>query len=487
MEIIEKRFSQIKQMPVAVKAAFVYMFATVINRGLHFITTPIFTRIMTVKEMGVVSNYSTWTSFISTVATLGTLTAVLNVALVEYKDDRKGYLKSSQTVATLGTLITATIIFLFFPYFHNILGMSREYALLMFVHIVFSAASSLWVAWQRYEYRYIAIGVYTILSSLIDVLVSVICVVVAKHRGYPDLAYIRIYAAFFGKLIIWVPIYLYFLFLKNPLLKPEYVKFSLTMGIPMIGHSFSKTILSVADRVMIRMYSGEEALGYYSVLYNLSILASIVWDALMSALVPYIYERIDGNEKEKHDVKVITWQILLIYAVCCCLVILFAPEIVRIIVSEKYLNTVYIMPPIAAGIFYIALYQLYAQIILVEKKSKVIMYATMTAAIFNVIANYVLIPIFDYVAAAYTTLLSYILLSAIYIAISKKMRKQAVYFDKRIVVLSVVIAVFSVFCSYLYFNDFIRYFFIGVFMIALMIYRKGIEQTLKTIRGNKIR
>lgn len=487
MELIKKGYAKIKQLPVTVKAAFVYMLADIINKGLHFITTPIFTRIMTVEEIGVVSNYSTWTSFISTVATLGTLTAVLNVALMEYKNDRKGYLKSTQTVATIGTLLTAAVIYLFFPYFQNILGMPREYIFFMFVNIVFSTASSLWITWQRYEYKYISIGIYSIISSLIAIATPLSCILLAKQYGYTDLAYVRIYGMLFGKLITAIPVYLYFLFLKKPLLNLEYVRFSLAMGIPMIGHSLSKSLLSAADRVMIRMYSGEEALGYYSVLYNLSMIASIVWEAFTASLVPYIYKRINGSEKEKTEVKIITWQMLLIYAACSCLIVLFAPEIIRIIVPRKYLQAIYIVPPIAAGIFYIALYNLYSQIILLEKKSKVMMYATLAAAIFNIITNHILIPIFDYVAAAYTTLLSYMLLFVIYFIISKKLRKQAVYFNRRIVVLSMFVIGFCIFCNYLYYNVYVRYLFIGAFMLILIIYRRKIFQVIKVVRGRNMK
>ena len=49
-----------KKIPVGFKSAIVYLFATVFTRGLAIITTPIFTRIMSTDQVGMVNLYSSW-------------------------------------------------------------------------------------------------------------------------------------------------------------------------------------------------------------------------------------------------------------------------------------------------------------------------------------------------------------------------------------------------------------------------------------------
>ena len=59
-----------KKIPVGFKSAIVYLFATVFTRGLAIITTPIFTRIMSTDQVGMVNLYSSWYSMITVVSTL---------------------------------------------------------------------------------------------------------------------------------------------------------------------------------------------------------------------------------------------------------------------------------------------------------------------------------------------------------------------------------------------------------------------------------
>ena len=52
---MNKILDKIKNVPIGVKAAAVYTLASVFSKGLAIITVPIFTRIMSTSEIGVVN------------------------------------------------------------------------------------------------------------------------------------------------------------------------------------------------------------------------------------------------------------------------------------------------------------------------------------------------------------------------------------------------------------------------------------------------
>ena len=68
------------------------------------------------------------------------------------------------------------------------------------------------------------------------------------------------------------------------------------------------------------------------------------------------------------------------------------------------------MPPIAVGVFLTSAANLYSNVLLYLKSSKYIMYASIIAAALNIVLNYIFIGIFGYMAAAYTTMLSYMVM-----------------------------------------------------------------------------
>ena len=62
-----KRFNTLS---VTAKAAMAYTIAGLVTKGLSIITVPIFTRIMTTAEIGVINIYHSWASMLITIISL---------------------------------------------------------------------------------------------------------------------------------------------------------------------------------------------------------------------------------------------------------------------------------------------------------------------------------------------------------------------------------------------------------------------------------
>lgn len=470
-------------MPVGTKAALVYTIASFITRGFSFITTPLFTRIMSVEQMGVVSNFSTWQGFISDVVTLGLVSGAVNIALKDYKEDRLGFLKNAQFLILLGVLTGGLVIGLCYPILEPVMKMPFHYIPLMFVSVFLGASKSLWMSLNRYEFRYKAVGLVVVAYSVLSAGLSVLAVILAKANGVEDLSSVRLYTSNMVLLVIALPIAIKFFANKKPLVRKEYCSFALTVAAPMIVHTLSKTILSASDRTMINAMEGAEAQGYYSVLYTLSSLVLIFWDAIHASLVPYIFGKLGEGKEGERDVSRVVTTMLLVFAVASLLFILFAPEIVWIIASEKYMQSIYIMPPIAIGTFFISIYSLYSNLLMYHKKTKWVMFATTGAAVFNLVTNFIFIRIFGYVAAAYTTLASYMLLALIYCICAKKVHGHSIYSDKWLWSLALGLTGLGLLCNILYLNHYIRYAVIAVILIFVVIYRRKILEVYKIMKG----
>ena len=78
------------------------------------------------------------------------------------------------------------------------------------------------------------------------------------------------------------------------------------------------------------------------------------------------------------------------------------------------------------------------------KKTTYIMFGTMIAAVINLITNYIFIKAYGYIAAAYTTLFSYMCYVALHITISRKLVGFYVIPLKWIALLSAAVAAMAV-------------------------------------------
>ena len=159
---------------------------------------------------------------------------------------------------------------------------------------------------------------------------------------------------------------------------------------------------------MISRMVGNSEVGIYSTLYTVSSLSLLVWSAINSAFIPYLFQNIENRDNK---IKTISTSLMGAYAAIAVLLTFFAPEIVRILATEEYYEAIYIMPPIAGGVFLTSVSNMYSNVLVYYKRTKYIMYAAVVAAILNVVLNYFGIRAFGYMAAAYTTLIAYVVMS----------------------------------------------------------------------------
>ena len=278
--------------------------------------------------------------------------------------------------------------------------------------------------------------------------------------------------------VIWLSI-----FLKGKCFySSKYWKFSLQLSLPLIGYSIASQILSVSDRLMISKMVGNSAVGVYSTLYTVSSLSLMVWTAINASFTPYLYQNM---EKPKSKIRKLSMTMLGMYSLVAILLVYLAPEIVRILATAEYYKGIYIMPPIAGGVYFIAVSNLYSDILVYLKKTKMIMISSAIAALLNVVLNYLMINAYGYMAAAYTTLVSYIVMAALLsIWANREFKKNvtAVYFvydNKMIAIISVLTLIISMLAILIYDYAFVRY------AIAALIFTVTVLYGVRYLKANK--
>lgn len=454
---VKYRFTAI---PIGIRSAIVFLFATVFTRGLAVITTPIFTRIMTSEQIGEVNLFSSWYSMISVVATLSLTSGGFPIALKEFEKDRDRYVSSVLSLTSLIAIIIAGVYCISPSFWNSITGLPTELMVLMFIGCLVAPARDFWLSRQRYEYKYKMPAFVTILTAIIASALSILVVLYLNNIGSEKVSEGRIFANYiivFGvAAIIWGLTF----WKGRTLYNAEYWKFSLKLSIPLVGYSIASQVLNTSDRIMISNMVGNSEVGIYSTLYTVSSLSLMVWSALNSSFTPYLYQNI---EKEHHKIKETSFAMLGLYGVIAILLVFCAPEIVKILATEEYYEAIYIMPPIAAGVYLTSVSNLYSNILVYLKNTKYIMLSSMIAAMANIVLNALAIPIFGYMAAAYTTMLSYILMSVLLIFwATKEYRKHIgsldkVYSNRKNLLGSVLVILISLSGLLVYGNIVLRY------------------------------
>lgn len=480
-----KLYKKMRDIPNEVKSGIVYTFSTLFTRGLAIITVPIFTRLMTTDQIGVVNLYNSWYSMISVFATLSLTSGGFQLAMKEFKNSRDQYESSVLSITSLMAILIAFAFFINPSFWEKMLGLPKSLIILMLVGFLVAPARDFWMARQRYEYKYKLSGLVSILSAVVASILSVVVVLHMNSVGAINVDEGRLlanYIVVYGVAgVIWIS-----LFIKGKTLyNKKFWKFSLTLSLPLVGYALARQILDVSDRMMISKMVGNDKVGIYSTLYTVSSISLVAWNAINASFIPYLYQNIDKKDK-KRNVQHLASILLALYAVIAIALTYLAPEIVRILATSEYYEAIYIMPPIAAGIFLTSVSNMYSNILVYYKRTNVIMFSSALAAIVNVVLNYIFIKTIGYQAAAYTTLIAYILLALIEGIFATKEYKKVtkdttmIYNNKTIVIMSFVTILVSM-CGLIFYNfSLIRYLLciiLVIIVIVITIYYKRNKQS----------
>lgn len=473
---IKKHFWN-KRPSEGMKSAVAYTFASLFSKGLAFVTVPIFTRIMSTSEMGTVNLYNSWQSILTVVATLSLTYGGYMVALKEYEHERDRYESSVLTLTTFTSIVFFAVYSVAPNFWSRILGLDKSLLLLMLVGFLLLPATEFWLARQRYEYKYKAATLVTIGSAIVASALSTVAVL--YMRGSGKAAEGRLFANYAVLYAVALVLWVYIMVRGRKFISMRYWKFSLALSVPLIANQFATQILNNSGRVMIGWFVDNSAVGIYGTLSSVSTISAIVWSAINSSFVPFLYRNINDSEGKKR-VRSLASILLLIYAAVCVLMTFLAPEVVKIIATDEYMAAIYIMPPISAAIFQNAISNMYANVLLYHKKTSYIMIASICGAVLNIVLNAVLIPLFGYQAAAYSMLIAFVFLSYVQMRVSKKLHftitgtKETVYDDKAIIGIQWLVIVLSAIAIPLYHFTIIRYIAAFVLMIvSFFLYKKS--------------
>lgn len=171
---------------VAVKAGMWYLVCNFILKGISFLTAPFFNRILTETEIGLYSNIISWVSIITVIVTLD-LHSSVNNAKFDYKDKEfDAYISS---ILILGTGITL-IVFIFALFssdaIESLLNVNTKYIYIIFVYLLVSPAVSILLAKYRAFIQYKETIILTTVSTMANVIVSVVLVMVMDNKLEPE-------------------------------------------------------------------------------------------------------------------------------------------------------------------------------------------------------------------------------------------------------------------------------------------------------------
>lgn len=454
-----------------IKAGMGYTISNYLIKGIAFITLPIFARLMSKSEYGLFNSFIAYSSLFSILLSLALHASYKNAKIKftnksSLSEDRYNeYVAETMILISVNMIIWIILAIILRNFIFKYLGLDIISSIIL---VIYSWASSILLCYNadiglHYKYKnFLIVAGFNAITSVFLSLYLMLGVFKSDH-------YIgRVIGVLIPILII--AIIILFKQLRNG--KVSHFKGDMTWGIkyslPLVPHGISQIILSQFDRIMILNMVGAIPAGIYSFAYNIFSIVVITSQSLDNVWGPWFYERLANHEYEKIK-KISSYYILLILFVTA-VAMLMSPELILLLGSRKYFNSIYCVIPIVAGGFFSFMYTIPASVEYYHEKTKYIAVATMIAAFLNIVLNYIFILKYGYIAAAYTTLFTYFLYFCFHLFVSIKIENKLIFSSRIIILSSIAVIVLSIISLMTTSNIFIRYIIIIILMIFYICY-----------------
>lgn len=212
---------------------------------------------------------------------------------------------------------------------------------------------------------------------------------------------------------------------------------------------------------MINKICGPEMTALYSLAYVCGAVLTVLISSLNEAFAPWLGDQLYANNIEKIRKVSVVYIGIFVYAALGFMLI--TPEILFVMGGRDYLSAKYVLAPVSLGVSFQFLYTMHVNIEQFRKKTVGMAIATVMAAGINYILNRMFIPIYGYIAAAYTTATSYLCLLLLHMLIVHIIGMGRIYSRKLILRISALMIIFTAAVSIIYQNTLIR-------IIAILLY-----------------
>lgn len=427
------------------KSGIWYTVSSIAIRAVAIITSPIYTAMLTTDDYGRANIFNSWVELFNILTCLCIVYSI-GRAKIDFKEKFDEYISALQGLSSSFAFCVLILVTVFREQISGLIKYEVPLVMALFAYLVIFPSVQYMQEKCRFEYKYRENITISLITCIGTVVLSISLMYLFNDKRYIG----KILGTILPTFLMGIVFYINILRKGRVFYDPGYWKYALRIGLPMIPHALALVVLAQIDRIMIKGICGDSDAGLYTYGYSIATLLAIFTNAIGQAWLPWLNERLDAGDREK--VKSMQKKLILLGCFLSLGFITVAPEALMILAprARAYWVAKWVIPPVALGTLAQYFYTHYVNIELFHKKTPIIAMSSVMAAVVNYILNYIFIPRFGYIAAAYTTLASYVLLMLFHYVAVNHVLKERVYSNSFMFAAMLICGVTGIAMSFFY-------------------------------------
>ncbi len=405
----------------------VYGISTIIGRFLNFLLVPFYTNVFVKSEFGEFTLIYAYLSFFNVLFIYGMDAAFMKYYSLAGADDKKGNFSTPFVFVFLTTVFFSAFMLIF----HGSLGVAADIPLqysniLIYVIIILFLDTTALIpfAYLRLERKTKKFAFIKLGNIIINLALNFI-LILGFNYGIEAIFISNLVASAFSLLALLPDIFSKLRFYIDKTILTRMLKFA----IPYLPGSLAAMFVQVIDIPIVRALTDDSTLGLYRANYKLGLLMMLFVSMFNYAWQPFFLNNASDEKAKSLFAKILTIFLLVCSSIWIVLS-LFIDDLAKIkfwgertLIGGAYLEGLFIVPVILLAYIFYGMYINFTAGIYIKEKTKYFPLITGAAAIANITANILLVPVLNIMGAALATLLSYFMMAAGLFFVSQKFYK----------------------------------------------------------------
>ncbi|UFT98891.1 oligosaccharide flippase family protein [Radiobacillus kanasensis] len=388
------------------KSAGIYVFSSILNAAVPFLLIPIFTRNMSTSEYGLFSMFQMVLLVFGPIVGLSIHGAITRQYYEKDSIDFPTYVTTSLTILLLSGGITSVLIALFHNTIYFLTDLQWVWVQLSILVCLSQFIFQVVLVLFQVQLKAVKFGIFLITQSILNGGLSIILVVffdLGWHGAVIGLSTSYITYGIIGLFIIGNGG-----FIKRKVSR-DYFIHALKFGVPLIPVSLGMALMNMSDRIFIKNMVGLEAVGIYTVGYQISMILMIIITAFNKAWVPWLFDKLKLDQiREKAKIVKFTYYYFIIVFVGAVILGICSPFIISFYVSPEFISASIFVFWISLGYAFNGMYKMMTNYVHFAQKTHLNFNVMLIAVPINLILNYFLIKFNGPIGASQSTAISFL-------------------------------------------------------------------------------
>ena len=437
-----------------------YLIANLATRALAFISIPVYTRLLSTEEYGVIN------IFLGVAGVLGSVMSLsMDRSVSRYFFDQKNpedfrkFNGTSSILASIAFIINALILVYFADGFGKLVGLDNKIIYLLipytFINIIGLTFEQIYGPLKKSK----EIAISSLARVYIGFALSIFLILLFKED--------KSFGQILGQILAGVAIIFYWIKKIRPFVKFSfniaYIKYIFTYSVPLIPYALSGVIIEQFGKIAIGSSQSLSQAGYYSLALAISSIVSIAIAVTHQAWNPYYFEYMNSKnypQLDKDFIRIFKITVLVAFGIAA-----FGEEIGFFLAKKEFLSSMHLIPIFTIGYIFYQLSYAYLRNFGYSRSTQYMTITVFASGISNVLLNFILIPTLGELGAAVSFALSYIVMAFLAWIINKFLVKLHAT-PLKLMLIPMIIAV--PFYLLLYFTPFIEFLILSIIIKFLL-------------------